>query len=99
MATIEETDSMAKTQTLGLEPIERLEEKVRLLVGLIDRLKNEQARLGEENRHLRTQVDEFKTRLSDAESASGELVALREERDAVRARVADILEQLEGLEV
>jgi len=90
---------MAKTQALGLEPIERLEEKVRLLVGLIDRLKSEQARLGEENRHLRAQVDEFATRLNEAESASGELVALREERDAVRARVAEILEQLEGVEV
>jgi regulator of replication initiation timing len=90
---------MAKAQALGLEPIERLEEKVRLLVGLLDKLRSDQASLTEENRHLRSQVEELRDRLSAAESASGELTALRQERDAVRARVAEILDHLEGLEV
>jgi len=94
-----EGPGMAKTQVVGLEPLERLEQKVRQLVGLVETMKGDQTRLGEENRHLRAQVDEFATRLNEAESASGELVALREERDAVRARVAEILEQLEGVEV
>ena len=33
----------------------------------------------------------------DAESASSELVALRDERDVVRSRVADMLRQLDHL--
>ena len=37
------------------------------------------------------------SQISEAESASGEMLALREERDLVRARVATMLEQLEGL--
>ena len=90
---------MAKTQALGLEPIERLEEKVRLLVGLLDKLRSDQARLIEENRLLRSQTEELRDQLGAAESASGELTALRQERDAVRARVAEILDHLEGLEV
>jgi hypothetical protein len=32
-----------------------------------------------------------------AENTSGEIAALRDERDQVRARVATMLEQLEGL--
>ena len=34
---------------------------------------------------------------ASAEGASSEIVALREERDQVRARVAGMLEQLEGV--
>jgi len=90
---------MAKTQGLGLEPLERLEQKVRLLVGLVETLKGDQARLTEENRQLRANVDELNGRLVEAESAGSELTSLREERDAVRTRVAEILEHLDGLEL
>jgi regulator of replication initiation timing len=90
---------MAKTQALGLEPLERLEQKVRLLVGLVETMKGDQTRLTDENRQLRGQVDDLKARVAEAESAGPELAALREERDAVRTRVADILEQLDGLEL
>jgi regulator of replication initiation timing len=90
---------MAKTQVLGLEPLERLEQKVRQLVGLVETMKGDQTRLTDENRQLRGQVDDLKARVAEAESAGPELAALREERDAVRTRVADILEQLDGLEL
>jgi FtsZ-binding cell division protein ZapB len=90
---------MAKTQVIGLEPLERLEQKVRLLVGLVETLKGDQARLTEDNRQLRAQVDDMKGRMAEAESAGSELASLREERDAVRTRVAEILEQLDGVEL
>lgn len=90
---------MAKTQALGLEPLERLEQKVRLLVGLVETMKGDQARLTDENRQLRAQVDDLKGRVAEAESAGSEVASLREERDAVRTRVAEILEQLDGLEL
>ena len=58
---------MAKTatRTVELEPIDRLEEKIKLLVGMVDRMKADQARA--------------------------------EERDLIRNRVTDMLEQLEAL--
>lgn len=90
---------MAKTQPLGLEPLERLEQKVRQLVGLVETLKGDQARVGEENRQLRAQLDGLRGRMAEAEAAGSELTSLREERDAVRTRVAEILEQLDGLEL
>jgi regulator of replication initiation timing len=90
---------MAKIQTVGVEPIERLEEKVRLLVNLLEKLRADQGRLAEENRQLRTQVDQLEERLMHAESASSEVTALRTERDSIRARVEDILGQLEGLQL
>jgi hypothetical protein len=104
---------MAKTaRSLDLEPIERLEEKVRMLVGLVDRLrsghqqaqeesarfKEEGARLREENARLNVELEGLQSRLSDVEHVNAELVALREERDHIRARVETILGQLEELE-
>jgi regulator of replication initiation timing len=85
------------TRTVDLAPIDRLEDKVKALVALVDRLKGDAARLAEDNARLAREVESLHTRIAEAESASGEIVALREERDLVRARVADMLEQLEGL--
>lgn len=90
---------MAKVAVRGvdLEPIDRLEEKVKLLVGVIDRLRAEQARASDETARLTRELDTLKARLADAESASGELTALREERDLIRARVGEMLTQIESL--
>ena len=85
------------TRTVDLEPIDRLEEKVKALVALVDRLKGDAARLAEDNARLAREVEGLHARLADAETASGEVLALREERDVVRTRVAELLEQLEGI--
>jgi len=85
------------TRTVDLAPIDRLEDKVKALVALVERLKGDAARLAEDNARLAREVEGLHTRIAEAESASGEIVALREERDVVRARVAEMLEQLEGL--
>jgi regulator of replication initiation timing len=85
------------TRTVDLAPIDRLEDKVKALVALVDRLKGDAARLAEDNARLAREVEGLHTRIADAESASGEISALREERDLVRTRVAEMLEQLEGL--
>ena len=45
-----------KTTTAGLEPIDRLEEKIKTLVNLIGRLKNEQARAADDNARLQREV-------------------------------------------
>jgi regulator of replication initiation timing len=90
---------LAKVAVRGvdLEPIDRLEEKVKLLVGVIDRLRAEQARASDETARLTRELDTLKARLADAENASGELTALREERDLIRARVGEMLTQIESL--
>jgi len=90
---------MAKTatRTVELEPIDRLEEKIKLLVGMVDRMKAEQARAAEENQRLTRELDAMRARLSASDSALAELSTLKEERDLIRGRVTDMLEQLEAL--
>ena len=90
---------MAKTATrsLDLEPIDRLEEKVKLLVGLVERLKLETARAAEENQRLSHEMDALRARLASSEGVATELTTLKEERDVIRTRVTDMLEQLEAL--
>jgi regulator of replication initiation timing len=92
---------VAKTATaravVDLEPIDRLEEKVKLLVGMIDRLRAEQARTAEENQRLAREVDALRARLADAEGASAEAGALREERELIRSRVSDMLQRIDAL--
>src|SRR5438105_1572291 len=40
------------TSSVEIEPLDRLEEKVKLLVNMIDRMKSEQARVADENQRL-----------------------------------------------
>jgi len=90
---------MAKTATrsVDLEPIDRLEEKVKLLVGLVDRLKADQSRAADENQRLSRELDALRGRLAASDGVAAELTALKEERDVIRTRVSDMLEQLEAL--
>lgn len=90
---------MAKTATrsVDLEPIDRLEEKVKLLVSLVERMKLESARASEENQRLSHEIDSLRARLASSESVVSELSTLKEERDVIRTRVVDMLEQLEAL--
>jgi FtsZ-binding cell division protein ZapB len=91
---------MAKTgHALDLEPIERLEEKVKMLVELVDKLRTGHRQVQEENARLKVELDGLQHRLADNEHVSAELVAMREERDHIRTRVESILGQLEEIEV
>jgi regulator of replication initiation timing len=88
---------MATKTSAGLEPIDRLEEKIKLLVNTIVRLKGDQTRVTDENARLQKEVDGLKARIGEAETASAEMSTLREERDLIRTRVAEMLTQLDGL--
>jgi hypothetical protein len=92
---------MAKTLTrsVDLEPIDRLEEKIKLLVGVIERLRTEQTQLADENARLTRTLETLESRMAEAEGVNVELTSLREERDLIRGRVAEMLEQLEALEL
>ena len=89
----------AAVRTVDLEPIDRLEEKIKLLVGIVTQLRVEQAKAADENARLTQEIASLRARLTDAEGADAEIVALRGERELIRTRVTDMLEQLEGLAV
>jgi regulator of replication initiation timing len=82
---------------LDLEPIDRLEEKVKALVGMVDRMKAEQSRAAEENQRLAREVDALRGRLAASDTVNSELSTLKEERDVIRTRVTEMLDQLEAL--
>jgi regulator of replication initiation timing len=89
---------MAKTlRAVDLEPLERLEEKVKLLVAMIGRLRTDQARLAEENLRLTREIESLRGKLAETAGHTAEFTALREERDVVRTRVAEMLAELEAL--
>jgi regulator of replication initiation timing len=91
---------MAKTATtsgIDLEPIDRLEEKLKQLVGMVERMKTEQARAAEDNHRLARELEALRGRLGAGESAAAEVSALKQERDIIRARVGEMLDQLEAL--
>jgi regulator of replication initiation timing len=86
-----------KTTTPGLESIDRLEEKIKILVNTIVRIKAEQVRSGEENAKLKGEIETLKARITTAESAGAEVTSLREERELIKNRVTEMLQQLDGL--
>ncbi len=85
------------TRSVDLEPIDRLEEKMKLLVGMVDRMRTEQARAAEENLRLSRELESLRARLASSEALGTELSSLKEERDIIRTRVTEMLEQLEAL--
>jgi len=89
--------AQTKMTTPGLESIDRLEDKIKLLVNTIVRLKGEQTRAAEENGRLKGEIEALKGRMQSAESAGAEVVTLREERDLIKTRVSDMLKQLDSL--
>jgi len=82
---------------VDVQPIDRLEDKIRQMVGMIDTLRAERANAQDEAARLQRELDATRARLSEAANATTELSALREERDLVRNRVAQMIAQLDTL--
>jgi regulator of replication initiation timing len=87
----------AAVRVVDLEPIDRLEEKIKLLVGMVTQLRAEQANAADENARLQQQIAALRLRVAEADGADAEVVALRSEREMICNRVTDMLAQLEGL--
>ena len=87
----------ARTHQSELDPIDRLEDKIKRLVDLIAQMRADQAKAAEANARLGQEITALRARLADAESVSTEISALRDEREMIRSRVADMLEQLEAI--
>src|SRR5881394_2543449 len=104
---------MAKTavavpDAVDIAAIDRLEQKLKQLVAVLNqtrgdyaraseeltRTRAEQARAAEENTRLRAELDAVRGRLADAEQTGGELAALRSHREAAYiATLAAYVEQ------
>lgn len=85
--------------SLELESLERIETKIRSLVALVDQLRAQHADVLAENRQLGARLEQAELRLAEVDQASGEITQLRDERDQVRARVAEILDQLDAIQL
>ena len=90
---------MARTATVDVQPIDRLEEKVKLLVGLVDTLRADKARAEDETSRLQQEVNALRGRLNDAAGVSSEVNALREERDLIRTRVTQMISAIDKLDL
>ena len=89
--------SAAARTAQDLDPIDRLEEKVRRLIDMIAQMRSAQAKSAEDNARLAQEITSLRARLADAESSATEISALRDEREMIRTRVAEMLEQLEAI--
>jgi regulator of replication initiation timing len=80
-----------------LDPIDRLEEKVKLLVSMVTQLRREHAKAVDDNARLLRELESLRARVAESEASGNELAALRDERDLIRTRVAEMLEQIESI--
>ena len=87
----------AVARAMDLDPIDRLEEKIKLLVQMVTRLRGEQAKAADDNARLAQEIEMLRARIAGAQGTQAELDALRSERDAIRSRVAEMLAQLESI--
>ena len=91
---------MAKTtQAVDLEQIERLADKVRALVGILERTRAELSQTIEDNQRLQREVESMREQLSTAANAGEEMTTLLAEREQIGSRVREMLQQLEGISV
>ena len=90
---------MANKRSSALEPLSRLEDKVKLLIGLVERLQQEKTSAISENEQLKSELTALRAQFEESDRADAEVVALRSERDQIRTRVTGILEQLEAIDL
>lgn len=82
---------------LDVQPIDRLEEKVKQLVAMIDTLRGERARAVDDAGRLQRELDATRAKLAEATAVSAEAGTLREERELIRNRVVQMISQIDKL--
>lgn len=85
------------TDTIDVEPIERLAQKVKGLIAVLERTRSELSQTTEDNLRLSREVEQLKAQVVTAETVGADLSALQRERDQIRARVSEMLEQIESI--
>ena len=83
--------------TTELQPIDRLEEKVKQLVGMIESLRTDRTKALDTAARLERDLDAATTRITELEAGSSETIALRDEREKIRLRVVEIISHIDKL--
>ena len=91
---------MARGSKLAdLEPLDRLEEKVKLLVTQVNKTRTEQEKSKKENTRLQAELESLQALEAESSSNGNEIKTLLTERETIRSRVTDILARLETLDL
>ena len=85
------------SDTVDLEQIERLAEKVRTLITLLDSTQTKLTEAVEENKRLRVEIETTQTELSNSHSTEVTIKSLQNERKQISSGVENILKQLESI--
>ncbi len=88
---------MRTSAVVDQQPIVRLEDKIRQLVGLIDTLRAERAKALDEAARLQRELEATRARLTETSEATAEVSTLREERELIRNRVVQMIAQIDKL--
>lgn len=83
--------------TVELQPIDRLEDKIRQLVAMIDTLRAERAKAVDEAARLTRELEGARASLAEAATASADIGRMREERELLRNRVVQMIAQIDKL--
>ena len=86
-------------QSVDLETIERLAEKVRALVGLLERTRTELVQTTEDNGRLMQEVETLREQLATAQTDGAQVKTLLAEREQVRIRVSEMVDQLDAFDL
>lgn len=87
---------MSRTMT-DLQPIDRLEDKVRQLVGMIETLRAERAQALDSVARLERDLEVARAQLAEQSAAGAEVGTLREEREKIRNRVVEMIAHIDKL--
>jgi len=87
----------AVASAVEFEAIDRLEQKLKQLLAVLDKARGDLARAKDENGRLRAELDAARARIAEGEGAGAELTALKTEREQIRGRVEDMLKQLDAI--
>ena len=85
------------TYIVDIESIERLADKVKELVEVLERTKNELSKQIEDNARLTKTMEDLESQISASKGEHVEVTNLLDEREQIRNRVTTILEQLEQI--
>ncbi len=86
-------------QYVDLATVDRLAQKVTVLVQILERTRQELAESRADNQRLNEELSALQDRLTDAQKDAAEVESLRAEREQVRSRVSGMLDQLEALDL
>ncbi len=86
-------------QSLDMDTLDRLAEKVSVLVQMLEQTRNELADTSDNNTRLSNELEVLQARFSQSQHDDLNMQTLLDERDQIRARVTEILDQLESLDL